>query len=159
MVRTLIPRVWRPFSLLNNGWEGTWASVLRSDPFREVFDVFGGFDQRSEREGFLALDAWETPQSVQIEVDLPGVDVKDVHVQVERGELTLNVERPEAVGEGDRWVRRERSAGSFTRTLALPAEIDPEGVSAELAEGVLRITLRKAKEVQPRTIQVKALEG
>jgi HSP20 family protein len=156
MVRTLFPRVWRPLDLLGPEWDRAFESVFGADPFREVFDVLGG---PSEREGFLALDAWETPEALQVEVDLPGVDAADVDVQVQAGQLVLKVARRDAGQDGDRWLRRERGVGSFTRTLALPAEIDPVHVEAQLADGVLRLRLPKAPEVQPRTIQVKALES
>ena len=154
MVRTLFPRVWRPLDLLGPDWDRAFESVFGADPFREVFDVLAG---TSEREGFLALDAWETPQALMVVVDLPGVDVKDVDVQVQAGQLVLKVARRENAQEGERWLRRERGIGSFTRTLALPTDIDPSAVEAELADGVLRLRLPKAPQVQPRTIQVKAL--
>ena len=153
MVRTLFPRIWRPLELLGPDWDRAFASVFGADPFREVFDVVAG---ASEREGFLALDAWETPEALHVEVDLPGVEVKDVDVQVQSGELILKVARPQADPEGEHWLRRERGTGSFTRTLALPVEIEASAVSAELAEGVLKLVLPKAREVQPRTIQVKS---
>ncbi len=156
MVTSLFPRIWRPFGLLENDWDRTLQGVF-GDPFREVFEVLGGFGGPSEREGFLALDAWETPEAVEVEVDLPGVETKDVDVQVQKGELTIKVERPDALGrEGDRWLRRERGAGSFTRTLALPIDVDPAGVEAQLSEGVLRVRLPKAKPMLPRSVQVKA---
>jgi HSP20 family protein len=156
MVRNLFPRVWRPLDLLGPEWDRAFASVFGADPFREVFDVLGG---NSEREGFLALDAWETPEALEVQVDLPGVEAKDVDVQVEAGQLVLKVSRPDEGRDGDRWLRRERGVGSFTRTLALPTDIDPEAVEAQLGEGVLRLRLPKAPEVKPHTIQVKALEG
>jgi len=156
MVRTLFPRVWRPLDLLGPDWDRAFASVFAADPFREVFDVLGG---ASEREGFLALDAWETPQALIVEVDLPGVEAKDVDVQVQAGELVLKVARRDSSQEGDRWLRRERGVGSFTRTLTLPSEIDPQAVQAELCDGVLRLELPKAPQVQPRTIEVKAIES
>ena len=156
MVRTLFPRVWRPLDLLGPDWDRAFAGIFGGDPSREVFDVLGG---TSEREGFLALDAWDSPQALFVEVDLPGVEANDVNVQVQAGELVLKVARRDSAQEGDRWLRRERGVGSFTRTLALPNEIDPGAVEAELADGVLRLKLPKAPQVQPRTVEVKALES
>mgnify|MGYP003573725637 CR=1 FL=1 len=156
MVRNLFPRIWRPLDLLGPDWDRAFASVFGADPFREVFDVVAG---SSEREGFLALDAWETPQALEVEVDLPGVEAGDVDLQVQSGQLILKVSRADSAQEGERWLRRERGTGSFTRTLALPVAIDAAAVSAELADGVLKLILPKAQAVQPRTIQVKALES
>lgn len=148
MVRNLLPRVWGPLDLLGPQWDRAFGA----DPFREMFGALAG---ASEREGFLALDAWETPTALHVEVDLPGVRAEDVDVQAQAGELTLKVARPEAPQDGDRWLRRERGTGSFTRTLALPVDVDASAVEAELSNGVLRLRLPKAPQAQPRAIQIK----
>ena len=151
-MRTLLPQVGRPLEFLVPGWDHAFESFFGRDPFREVLDVLAG---QSEREGFLSLDAWETPTALHVEVDLPGVAAADLDVQVQRGELTLKVARRNAAQDGERWMRRERGAGSFTRTLALPAEVDANAVEAELSNGVLRLRLPKSERAQPRAITVK----
>jgi HSP20 family protein len=158
MMRTLLPRVGRPLEIMVPEWDQAIESFFGADPFREVLDVLAG---PSEREAFravgdlLALDAWDTPTALHVEVDLPGVAAADVDVQVHGGELTLKVERRNAAQDGERWMRRERAAGSFTRTLALPVEVDTSAVEAELANGVLRLRLPKAERAQPRAIPIK----
>jgi HSP20 family protein len=158
MMRTLLPRVGRPLEFLVPEWNQAFESFFGADPFREVLDLLAG---PSEREPFpavtdlMALDAWETPTALHIEVDLPGVAAADVDVQVHGGELTLKVERRNAALDGERWMRRERGAGNFTRTLALPVEVDSNAVEAELAQGVLRLRLPKAERAQPRAIPIK----
>ncbi len=157
MVHTYFPRIWRPTGLLESNWEQTLSNVFGGDPFREVFDSLDAFAGVSEREGFLVLDAWETPESIEVGIDLPGVEVKDIDVQLQKGELTLKVDRPEAPSrEGERWLRRERGTGSFTRTLSLSVDVDPARVEAQLSEGVLRVRLPKAKPMLPRTVPVQA---
>lgn len=152
MMRTLLPRAGRPLEILTPEWDQAIESFFGADPFRDVLNVLAG---PSEREGFLALDAWESPTALHLEVDLPGVAATDVDVQVHGGELTLKVERRNAAQDGERWMRRERGAGSFTRTLALPVEVDSGAVEAELANGVLRLRLPKAERAQPRAIPIK----
>lgn len=157
-MRTLLPQVGTPLEFLVPEWDLAFERFFGADPFRGVLDVLAG---PSEREAFravddlLALDAWESPTALHVEVDLPGVAAGDVDVQVHGGELTLKVERRNAAEDGERWMRRERGAGSFTRTLALPAEVDANAVEAELAQGVLRLRLPKAEHAQPREIPIK----
>src|SRR5204863_9301479 len=103
----------------------------------------------------LSLDAWETPTALHVEVDLPGVAAADVDVKVQRGELTLKVARRNAAQDGERWMRRERGAGSFTRTLALPAEVDANAIEAEPSNGMLRLRLPKSERAQPRAVPIK----
>lgn len=155
MVRTVFPATWAPTSLLGD-WDRAFARVFGADPFREVFGALGA---PSEREGFLALDAWETPQAVHVEVDLPGVLVDQIDVQVQDDELVLKVERQDAPREGDQWLRRERGVGAFSRTFALPVRVDAGAVQAQLEHGVLHVTLPKAKEVQPRSIEVRTVQS
>jgi HSP20 family protein len=151
MVRTLIPRVWRPLDLLGPQWDRAFENVFGSDPFG-VLDALSG---ATEREGFLALDLWESPTALHLEVDLPGVRAADVDVQVHAGELTLKVARQDGAQEGERWLRRERGTGSYTRTFALPADVDASAVDAQLADGVLRVSLPKSPRAMPRAIEIK----
>jgi HSP20 family molecular chaperone IbpA len=152
MVRTLLPRVWRPLGLLGPQWDPAFESFFGGDPFSDVFDVLAA---PSEREGFLGVDVWETPTALHVEADLPGVVASDVDVQVQAAELTLKVDRRSDALEGERWLRRERRAGSYARTLSLPAEVDPNAVEAELSDGILRLRLPKAERAKPRAIPIK----
>jgi HSP20 family protein len=153
MVRTLLPRAWAPLDLLGPQWDRALESVFGADPFREVLGVLAG---APEREGFLALDAWESPTAFHVEVDLPGVSPEDVDVQVQSGELTLKVARRDAPQEGERRLRSERGTGSFMRALPLSVDVDAEAVEAELSNGVLRLRLPKAPQAQPRSIPIKS---
>ena len=69
--------------------------------------------------------------------------------------LKLTAERRETEGERKYW-HQERSYGRVERLITLPETVDPEGIEAELKEGVLRLYLAKKPELQPKKIQVKA---
>lgn len=153
MVRTLLPRVWRPLDLLSPQWDRTLEDVFGAEPFAGVLDALAG---TSERDGFLALDVWESPTALHVEVDLPGVAAQEVEVQVHAGELMLKVARRDGAEDGERWLRRERGTGTFTRTLSLSADVDASAVEAELTDGVLRMRLPKAPRAQPRSIPIKS---
>ena len=89
-------------------------------------------------------------------VELPGVNKEDVKISVEDGLLTISGERraPE-LPEGARWIRSESMAGKFVRTLELPHPVDPQAISAELSNGLLRVVLPKAEAARPREITIR----
>jgi HSP20 family protein len=106
---------------------------------------------------FPALNVWEESDQVLVEAELPGLDLKDLEIYVTGGnQLTLKGERKPLALEKGVWHRRERSFGSFSRTLTLPFPVDPEKVEAKLENGVLLVRLAKHESARPRKIQVKA---
>jgi HSP20 family protein len=60
------------------------------------------------------------------------------------------------LGEGERYHRRERGSGDFTRSFQLPFEVEAAGVEATYEKGLLRITLPRAEEDKPKKIAIKA---
>ena len=101
-----------------------------------------------------AANVWEHGDALLVEMELPGIKSDQVDISVAGGQLSVKINRPEVVQEGVTYHRRERSVGSFTRTLKLPIEVDANRVEAELREGVLFITLPKAESAKPRKINV-----
>lgn len=118
------------------------------------FDV--GFDNRGLFDKSLApaLDLVENNDGYTLYVDLPGVDKKDIELTVENNLLTLKGTKKEEASEDKRFFRRETWTGSFRRTISLPQAADSEKVQAELANGVLRVTVGKKEELKPRQIAV-----
>jgi len=99
----------------------------------------------SEDEGHIYLDAL-----------VPGVDPNDVDVTVLRNTLTITGQRkPFEEKKGHIVHRSELGSGTFSRTLELPVDIDPEKLSADYKDGILRITLAKAEHVKPKKIEIK----
>jgi HSP20 family protein len=104
-----------------------------------------------------AIDVTETPETFVVETEVPGIDPKDVEISVIGDTLTVKGEK-ESTRETKDAVRHhvERTYGAFSRTVTLPAGVDPERLSAMSKNGVLTITLGKREEVKPRKITVKA---
>ena len=91
-----------------------------------------------------------------VEAELPGMELEDVEIYVNGdNQLTLKGERKEPELQEGTWHRQERAFGSFTRTLQLPRDVDPDQVTAELKHGVLDDHLAQKAEVKPRRIEVK----
>jgi HSP20 family protein len=93
---------------------------------------------------------------VYIEALVPGVEPKEIDLSVLRNTVTISGERkPFAEKEGQIVHRSELGSGKFSRTLELPVDIDPNNVSAQCKDGIMRITLAKAEHARPKKIEVK----
>lgn len=129
---------------------------------RELDDVFGASGMpasiRSVAPGTLpAINVGKTPSSVEIYAFAPGIDPSKVDVTVDRGLLRIAGERASAVPEDDAKVTvysRERSTGSFYRTVSLPDDVDASQVRASYRDGVLQISIPRRESTQPKRITV-----
>lgn len=101
------------------------------------------------------VDIAETDSEFIIKAEIPEVKKEDVKVTVENGILVLHGERKqEKEEEGKTYHRIERHYGIFNRSFTLPETVVAEKVKAGFKDGVLTITLRKAKDVEPKAIEV-----
>lgn len=101
-------------------------------------------------------DIYETPDAVFVVTDMPGVDEKHVDVDLENRILTLNGQQVAETFEGYELAYAGYRPGNYRRSFTLTEDVDVEGITARIKDGVLRIRLPKAKELQPRKIQVEA---
>jgi HSP20 family protein len=102
---------------------------------------------------FPAVRAHLKEDEVLVEALLPGVSREGLTLAIEEDELVLEGELPGT--ENARVLRRERSTGRFRRRLQLPFRIDPEGAHAELANGLLRVRMKRRPDSGPRKIDIK----
>ncbi len=101
------------------------------------------------------VDILENENDIVLKADVPGIDLKDIDIQLENGMLTIKGERKfENTENGKGYHRVERSYGSFARTFALPDSVDPEKVKADYKGGVLTVTLGKKEVAKPRSVKV-----
>ena len=126
---------------------------------QEVDRLFEGYSTGTEplfSRAYPAVNITEDGDHFYVRGELPGVRPEDIEVSVVEGRLLISGERKLGAEEkGAYYHRREREGGTFRRTLALPAKVDGEKVSARVKNGVFVITLPKAQEVKPRKITVK----
>ncbi len=103
-----------------------------------------------------AVDVKETENEVIVNVEIPGIDPKDVEVSVVGDVLTLSGEKSEETDEkSNYWHRAERRYGSFTRTIQLPCAVGDNTV-AKAVHGVLTVTLDKRPEDKSRRIEIQS---
>ena len=104
-----------------------------------------------------SMDVAETDKEIEITAELPGLAEKDVQVNVADNVLTIKGEKKSEKEEKDKNYRMfERSYGSFSRTLDLPAGINPDTIKASLSNGVLKVTVPKPAAAQVKKVEVKA---
>jgi len=129
--------------------------LMRTDPFRE-FDrlaqqVLGA--GTTSRPAIMPMDAWREGDAFVIELDLPGVRPDTLDIDVERNVLTVRAERPARNGDWE-MLASERPTGLFSRQLVLGDNLDLDKLSANYADGVLRLTVPVAEKAKPRKIEV-----
>ena len=108
----------------------------------------------AEAPAFPAMNLSETDGALFVEAELPGFAIGDVDITLLGKDLTIRGRREAEEPEGHTFLRRERAAGEFVRSVRLPVEIDPDRVSARMSNGVLTVELPKAAAAQPRKIRV-----
>ncbi len=129
---------------------------------RELDDTFGvsGLPSsiRSVTPGTLpAINVGRTPNSVEVYAFAPGLDASKIDVSLDRGVLRISGERASGIPDDDPKVHlyaRERGAGTFTRAVALPEDVDPAQVNASYRDGVLQISIARHESAQPKRINV-----
>jgi HSP20 family protein len=101
------------------------------------------------------VDVYEDEHNITLKLEVPGVDEKDINVNVENNTLTVHGERKFEKEEKEENFRGvERQYGSFTRSFTLPTTVDAEKVSANYDKGILKISLAKKAEAKPKQIKV-----
>lgn len=131
------------------------TKIGRWDPFEEIarlnarvnqmFDRFGGGETEAVASTWLpALDVIENDKTFTLKIDVPGMEKKDLSVQIEENALVLKGERKsEKKEEKDNYVHLEREYGSFFRSYPLPDYVDQTSIKANCKDGVLTVELTK----------------
>lgn len=139
-------------------WSDFDRTFAALDELRRQLDstFYTGPGRREQGYGWPAVNIEDNGAALVVTADVPGLKASDLKIELHDGTLTLEAERNVEAPEGYSVHRRERPSTRFTRSLALPVKVNPERVSAAVANGVLTVTLEKAAEARPRQITVKA---
>lgn len=138
-------------------------------PFRELEPVQREMDQLWNRffgealtprllgkEWLPRLNMSETKDSLVIEAELPGMEVKDIDVSLVGDVLTLQGEKKEEKKEDGKYYHcSECHIGSFRRSFRLPVSVKSDKVDAHFDKGILKITLPKSEEAKEREVKIK----
>jgi HSP20 family protein len=154
-------------------WEPVRELQTMQNEMNRLFNTF--FDSPSTsgngghtplRRWIPAMDVLETDGYFVLRADLPGMSEKDVNIELDDNVLTISGERTaEHEGRQEGYYRVERASGAFSRSLTLPEGVDPDGIQASFASGVLEVRIPKPEEHKPRKVQIslggaaKTIEG
>jgi HSP20 family protein len=124
------------------------GALTRWEPFGEVGDLRNRLDRmfdqmaRPDRGWVPAIDVVRENGNLLLRANVPGIKPDEVKIEVEDGVLTVSGEREESGEEKDAdYVRRERSYGSFSRSLALPSGVDAGAIKATTKDGIVEVTI------------------
>ena len=146
----------RPFS--NHGFTSPWREMSRLQQemnrlFSDSFSLAGGRIGPS----YPAMNVWTNQDGAMITAELPGVIPEDIDISVVGESLTLSGSRQlDELKDGEKFHRRERSFGKFSRTFQLPFWVEADQVEATFKNGVLHIFVPRAEEDKPKKIAVKS---
>ena len=101
------------------------------------------------------VDLYEKDDNFVIKAELPGVDKKDITIDLKDRVLTLSGERSyDNEVKEENYYRRERSYGKFQRAFTLPADVDSDKIKAEFKDGVLQVQVPKPEEQKPKQVTI-----
>ena len=138
-------------------------TLVKWTPKRNMFNIFDDVEQMmhqafghslengSSRLSYSPLmNVSETESDYLIMMDLPGVEKKDVNVNLSNGILTVSGERKTSEkGDDNNRIWHETSYGAFSRSFELTSDIVEEKIKAKFTNGVLNISIPKAEEIKP----------
>lgn len=135
-----------------------------SDPFQSLFNLQRALDTfrtsdwlargPSGRGSYPPINVFRQGDDFVAITELPGITRDDVDIQVKENQLRISGGKKIEYGDGASIHRRERIAGRFDRTIALPMEIDPDKVRAEYRDGILALFLPQAERTKPKSIRI-----
>jgi len=135
-----------PVAQMRNEMDRLFERFLGGSPF----DWAGSMEA-----GLPALDVSETDDQVVVRAELPGIDPKELDVSVTGDLLTVSGEKKSQTEQKrENFYLSERRFGSFQRSVRLPSHVDREAVSANYANGVLTIKLKKQESAKAKKVKI-----
>jgi HSP20 family protein len=140
-------------------------ALVRWEPFREInslqremnrlFDTLTPATPLNGDRFLPVVEMQETPDAVQLRVELPGIDLKDLDVQVAADSVAISGERKSETKTEEKGIfRSEFFYGKFQRVIPLPTRIQNTQVNADYKDGILHLTLPKAEEEKNKVVKV-----
>ncbi|MCL6434463.1 MAG: Hsp20/alpha crystallin family protein [Leptolyngbyaceae cyanobacterium HOT.MB2.61] len=142
-------------------------ALVRWEPFREIDTLQRQmnrlFDElmptvREAGNGITFVppaEMEETPDAIHLKLEVPGMDAKDLDVQVSADSVSITGERKsETKTEEKGMTRTEFRYGKFQRMIPLPARVQNTNVQAEYKDGILKLTLPKSEEEKNKVVKV-----
>ena len=148
----------RMFDLPNYGWRNAFDDLdkMRLNMSRLLGQVSGRPYWQAHAGVFPLVNICEDADTYFIRAEIPGMESREIDISATGRSLTISGER-KIVSEGEnvRYHRREREGGTFSRVMTLPDDIQVEKINAGYEDGILMITVPKARAAKPQKIEIK----
>jgi HSP20 family protein len=155
------------------GKEGTMP-IVKWSPLKELEDIRRDMDRLFEeffspasrrRSGWFGkpetgivvpnIEMFDRKNEIVLKAEVPGVNKEDIDISITKDSLTLKGEmKKESEVKDEDYYTCERTYGSFSRTIALPVEVQSEMATASFKDGLLEIVLLKKEEAKPKEIKI-----
>ena len=139
--------------LWNNNSNWFW------EPWDEFERMHRSMSRGSHRRSseFPALNTWVSSDASVVTTEIPGVDPENIDISVVGRTVTLRgARKADELQKDEKYHRRERWSGDFSRAIELPFNVEADKVNAKFNNGVLYLTLPKAEAEKPRKIKIKS---
>lgn len=118
----------------------------------------GTWIEEEDEEMELAIDVYQTPLDIVVQTMVAGVKPEDLELTIARDMVTIRGKREESRNiDAENYFTKELYWGSFSRTILLPQEIEPEEVEATEKQGLLTIRLQKVDKEKKTSVKVKSI--
>lgn len=126
--------------------------------FNRLFDELGAnWETFTETRLAPSMDVADTKDGLEVSVELPGLKREDIKIAVDGDMLTISGEKKSEKETKENHYRVvERTYGEFSRSIYLPRSVDASKITANMTDGVLKITAPKRPEAQTKTIEIQA---
>jgi HSP20 family protein len=136
-----------------------WQPFSQADSLRrqidEVFNELADSAEARESWWYPPVEVIDTPDSLQIHAQLPGVNHHNLDIQATRDAVMITGDRPyPKQDEHQTWLRSEFAYGKFRRLINLPVEINPDQIQASFNNGLLTLMLPKAEHARRRVVKI-----
>ena len=135
--------------------------LMRTDPFRELDRLSQqmlGTNGTLARPSVMPMDAWRDGDTFHVELDLPGVAVDSIELDVENNVISVKAERPSRDGDME-LIAAEQPRGVFSRQLIVGDNLDTDRIEASYDTGVLTLEIPVAERAKPRKISIANANG
>jgi HSP20 family protein len=146
-------------------WDDSSRTFVTLDEFRRLINraIEEADDPRWSQQtstlsggGWPAINLYDEGTKLVLDAEVPGLSEKDIQLSLNQNILSISGERRVGAPKDYAVHRQERRAIRFARSFSLPCKVDTEKVAAQVKDGVLTVSMEKAKEAQPRQITIKA---
>jgi HSP20 family protein len=121
-------------------------------------DGNGNWIEEENEEAELSVDVYQTPTDIIVQTMVAGVKPEDIEISISRDMIVIRGEREESrVIDEDNYFTKELYWGKFSRTISLPAEVEPDEVEATERHGLLTIKIKKIDKEKKSNIKVKSI--